>query len=68
MKNAQSSWDSEKRNSPFSTVADIEDEYCDACGDAHTCPDCLNPEHCMEDSRYLLSDAGREALLVGYDV
>jgi hypothetical protein len=33
-------WDSEKRNSPYSTVADIEDEYCDCCGDAHDCEDC----------------------------
>lgn len=33
-------WDSEKRNSPFSTVADVEDEHCDSCGDAHTCSDC----------------------------
>jgi hypothetical protein len=30
-------WDSD---SPFSTVADVEDEYCDACGDAHTCSEC----------------------------
>jgi hypothetical protein len=37
---AAQSWDSEKRNSPFSTVADIEDEYCDTCGDEHTCEDC----------------------------
>jgi hypothetical protein len=33
-------WDSEKRNSPYSTVADIEDEFCDCCGDAHDCGDC----------------------------
>ncbi len=33
-------WDSEKRDSPFSTVADVEDEFCDCCGDAHDCEDC----------------------------
>jgi ATP sulfurylase len=35
-------WDSERRDSPFSTVANAEDEYCDACGDAHTCEDCTS--------------------------
>jgi hypothetical protein len=24
-------WDSEKRSSPYSTVADIEDEFCETC-------------------------------------
>jgi hypothetical protein len=33
-------WDSERRGSPYSTVADVEDEYCDACGDAGDCDDC----------------------------
>lgn len=35
-------WDSESRNSPYSTVADVEDEYCDCCGDAHDCEDCVS--------------------------
>jgi hypothetical protein len=39
---AARAWDSESRRSPFSTVADVEDEYCDACGDAHTCEDCTD--------------------------
>ncbi|MBA2312748.1 MAG: hypothetical protein H0V97_08115 [Actinobacteria bacterium] len=34
-------WDSEKRDSPYSTVSDVEDEFCDACGDAHDCDDCV---------------------------
>jgi hypothetical protein len=34
-------WDSEKRSSPYSTVEDVEDEWCDCCGDAHTCEDCV---------------------------
>lgn len=38
---AAASWDSERRDSPFSTVADVEDTFCDACGDAKTCSDCL---------------------------
>ena len=38
----QITWDSERRNSPYSTVADIEDEYCDSCGDDHTCEDCTS--------------------------
>lgn len=33
-------WDSEKRSSPYSTVSDVEDEFCDACGDEHTCEVC----------------------------
>lgn len=33
-------WDDETRTSPYSTVADVEDEWCDACGDAHTCEEC----------------------------
>lgn len=35
-------WDSEARNSPFSTVADIEDEYCEECEAAEEtyCPEC----------------------------
>ena len=33
-------WDSERRDSPFSTVTDVEDEFCDACGDRHDCEDC----------------------------
>jgi hypothetical protein len=50
MKNINSSecemareWDSEKRSSPYSTVADVEDEFCDCCqtdlgkGDCEIC-------------------------------
>jgi len=28
---AAASWDSEKRSSPYSTVADLEDNYCESC-------------------------------------
>jgi hypothetical protein len=38
----EAEWDSESRNSAYSTVADIEDEFCDACGDEHTCEDCTS--------------------------
>lgn len=31
MNDPQTCWDSESRKSPFSTVADIEDEFCDEC-------------------------------------
>jgi len=32
MNDAERLWDSEKRNSPYSTVADVQDEsYCEGC-------------------------------------
>ena len=36
----QRMWDSEKRNSPYSTVADIEDESCECCGGDHDISEC----------------------------
>jgi hypothetical protein len=33
-------WDSERRDSPYSTVADVEDEFCDTCGDDRSCDIC----------------------------
>lgn len=42
----ESCWDSESRQSPFSTVADIEDEYCEDCEAAST-------TYCSECEQYL---------------
>jgi hypothetical protein len=41
-------WDSESRQSPFSTVADIEDEFCEDC-------EAADGDHCDECERYLRS-------------
>jgi hypothetical protein len=31
----QAMWDSEKRDSPYSTVANVEDEFCEECQSDH---------------------------------
>jgi hypothetical protein len=47
---AQLWWDSESRKSPFSTVCDPEDEFCEDCEAAAA-------EHCDECAAYLAKQA-----------
>jgi hypothetical protein len=44
-------WDSEKRSSPYSTVADVEDEFCDCCQTDLGHGDCTDCEEVAEEDR-----------------
>ncbi len=60
----EAAWDSESRESPFSTVSNVEDEFCDACGDEHTCEDCNPPQVMIEVKVY----AGETLLSQVFDI